>query len=163
MNEDYMKEALKEAKKAYKKLEVPIGAIIVKDGKIIARAHNLREKKQSSLAHAEIIAIKKACEKLESWRLDGADLYVTLEPCAMCAGAITQARINKVYFGAKDEKNGCVGSIANIFDDIPTTHRVKYEYVDNRDCSNILTKFFKELRHIKKMWSNKVNSLLFFV
>ena len=143
--------ALNEAKKAYKKLEVPIGAVIVKDGKIIARAHNLREKKQSSLAHAEIIAIKKACEKLESWRLDGAELYVTLEPCAMCAGAITQARIKKVYFGAKDEKNGCVGSIANIFDDIKTTHKVEYEYIENKECSDILSNFFKELRAIKKM------------
>jgi len=143
--------ALKEAKKAYKKLEVPIGAVIVKDGKIIARAHNLREKKQSSLAHAEILAIKKACEKLESWRLDGAELYVTLEPCAMCAGAITQARIKKVYFGAKDEKNGCVGSIANIFDDIKTTHKVEYEYIENKECSDILSNFFKELRKIKKM------------
>lgn len=143
--------ALKEAKKAYKKLEVPIGAVIVKDGKIIARAHNLREKKQSSLAHAEILAIKKACEKLESWRLDGAELYVTLEPCAMCAGAITQARIKKVYFGAKDEKNGCVGSIANIFDDIKTTHKVEYEYIENKECSDILSNFFKELRTIKKM------------
>lgn len=143
--------ALKEAKKAYKKLEVPIGAVIVKDGKIIAKAHNLREKKQSSLAHAEILAIKKACEKLESWRLDGAELYVTLEPCAMCAGAITQARIKKVYFGAKDEKNGCVGSIANIFDDIKTTHKVEYEYIENKECSDILSNFFKELRTIKKM------------
>ncbi len=151
MNNEYMNLALNEAKKAYKKLEVPIGAVIVKDGKIIARAHNLREKKQSSLAHAEIIAIKKACEKLESWRLDGAELYVTLEPCAMCAGAITQARIKKVYFGAKDEKNGCVGSIANIFDDIKTTHKVEYEYIENKECSDILSNFFKELRAIKKM------------
>lgn len=151
MNNEYMNLALNEAKKAYKKLEVPIGAVIVKDGKIIARAHNLREKKQSSLAHAEILAIKKACEKLESWRLDGAELYVTLEPCAMCAGAITQARIKKVYFGAKDEKNGCVGSIANIFDDIKTTHKVEYEYIENKECSDILSNFFKELRAIKKM------------
>lgn len=151
MNNEYMNLALKEAKKAYKKLEVPIGAVIVKDGKIIAKAHNLREKKQSSLAHAEILAIKKACEKLESWRLDSAELYVTLEPCSMCAGAITQARIKKVYFGAKDEKNGCVGSIANIFDDIKTTHKVEYEYIENKECSDILSNFFKELRAIKKM------------
>lgn len=151
MNNEYMNLALNEAKKAYKKLEVPIGAVIVKDGKIIAKAHNLREKKQSSLAHAEILAIKKACEKLESWRLDGAELYVTLEPCAMCAGAITQARIKKVYLGAKDEKNGCVGSIANIFDDIKTTHKVEYEYIENKECSDILSNFFKELRAIKKM------------
>lgn len=151
MNNEYLNLALNEAKKAYKKLEVPIGAVIVKDGKIIAKAHNLREKKQSSLAHAEIIAIKKACEKLKSWRLDGAELYVTLEPCAMCAGAITQARIKKVYFGAKDEKNGCVGSIANIFDDVKTTHKVEYEYIENKECSEILSNFFRELRAIKKL------------
>lgn len=149
MNKEYLNLALIEAKKAYKRLEVPVGAVIVKDGIVISRAYNLRENKQCSLAHAEVLAIKKACEKLKSWRLDGAELYVTLEPCAMCAGAITQARIKKVYFGAKDEKNGCVGSIANIFSDIQTTHRVEYEYLENIECSNIITTFFKELRNKK--------------
>lgn len=147
----FLEIALKEAKKAYAKLEAPIGAVIVKDGEIIAKAHNLREKEQSALAHAEILAIKKACKKLNSWRLDGCEMYVTLEPCAMCAGAITQARISKVYFGARDEKNGCVGSIANIFEDVPTTHRVEHEYIQNKECSKILSKFFKELRMMKKM------------
>ena len=104
MNE-YMKEALKEAKKAYKKNEVPVGAVIVKDGVIIARAHNLRESKENAIAHAEILCIQKACKKLNSWRLDNALLYVTLEPCAMCSGALSQARIGKVIFGAKDLKN----------------------------------------------------------
>ncbi|MDO4282153.1 MAG: nucleoside deaminase [Clostridia bacterium] len=148
MNE-YMKEAYKEAKKAYKKLEVPVGAVLVKDGKIIAKAHNLREKKNSSLAHAEILCIEKACKKLNSWRLDGSELYVTLEPCSMCAGAIIQSRIKKVYMGAKDTKNGCVGSIANIFD-IQTTHQVDYEYMEKCDeCSEIISTFFKELRKVK--------------
>lgn len=149
MNE-YMIEAYKEAKKAYKKLEVPVGAIIVKDGIIIARAHNLREKKNCSLAHAEILCIEKACKKLNSWRLDGLEMYVTLEPCSMCAGAIIQARLNKVYIGAMDYKNGCVGSITNIFD-INTTHKVDYEYLENcEECSKILSDFFRELRKNKE-------------
>lgn len=146
----YMKEALKEAKKAYLKEEVPVGAVIVKDGKIIARAHNLRETKQNSLAHAEILCIQKACKKLQSWRLDGSEMYVTLEPCAMCAGALTQARIKHVYIGAKDEKNGCIGSIGNVLS-IATTHQVEYTYLsDCIECSYILSNFFKELREKKK-------------
>ncbi len=149
MKNKFMEKALEQAKKAYEKDEVPVGAIIVKDDKIIAKAHNLREKTNSSLAHAEILCIKKACNKLKSWRLDGCDMYVTLEPCAMCAGALSQARINKVYIGAKDNKNGCVGSIANILD-IKTTHKVKYEYLEDIDeCSTILSDFFKKLRNKK--------------
>lgn len=145
-----MNEAYKEAKKAYLKNEVPIGAVIVKDGKIIARAHNLRESKNISLAHAEILCIKKACKKLNSWRLDDAEMYITLEPCPMCAGAIIQSRISKIYIGAKDKKNGCVGSVANILD-INTTHKVKYEYLGNcKECSDIISNFFKELRKSKK-------------
>lgn len=150
MNSKFMEVALKEAKKAYKLNEVPVGAVIVKDNVIISKAYNLREKNNSSLSHAEILCIKKACKKLGTWRLECCDMYVTLEPCAMCAGALTQSRINKVYIGAKDEKNGCVGSIANILD-INTTHKVKYEYLeDTRECSLILTNFFKELRKKKK-------------
>ena len=145
----FMKEALKEAKKAYIKNEVPIGAVIVKDGKIISRAHNLREQKQNSLCHSEILAINKACKKLNTWRLDGAELYVTLEPCLMCAGAISQCRIKKVIIGAMDSKNGCVGSIANVFD-INTTHKVEYEYNIQEECSEIISNFFKELRKFKK-------------
>lgn len=145
----YMLSAYNEAKKAYKKLEVPVGAVIVKDGKIIAKAYNLREKKNSSLAHAEILCIEKACKKLNSWRLDDLEMYVTLEPCSMCAGAIIQSRLKKVYIGAKDSKNGCVGSVANLFD-IKTTHKVEYEYLENcDDCSKIISKFFKELRKSK--------------
>lgn len=146
----FMREALKEAKKAYEKNEVPVGAVIVKDGKVIAKAHNLREKKQSSLAHAEILCIKKACEKLNTWRLEGVEMYVTLEPCSMCAGALIQSRMDKVYIGAKDEKNGCVGSIANILE-FNTTHKVKFEYLDDvEECSKILSDFFKNLRESKK-------------
>lgn len=145
----YMCEALKEAKKAYEKLEVPVGAILVKDGKIISRAHNLRETKCNCLAHAEIICINKACKKLKTWRLEDCELYVTLEPCAMCAGAIMQSRIKIVYFGAKDPKNGCVGSVCNILDE-NTTASTNYELLKSEECSSILTKFFRELRNKKK-------------
>lgn len=149
MDNKFMKLALNEAKKAYKKNEVPVGAVIVKDNIVIAKAHNLREKNKSSLSHAEILCIKNACKKLQAWRLEGCDMYVTLEPCAMCAGALTQARINKVYIGAKDYKNGCVGSIANILE-LNTTHKVKYEYLNNtEDCSSIISEFFKDLRNKK--------------
>lgn len=149
MNNKFINIAYKEAKKAYEKKEVPVGAVIVKDNKVIAKAYNLREKNKSSLSHAEILCINKACKKLDSWRLDGCEMYVTLEPCAMCAGALTQARISKVYIGAKDPKNGCVGSITNILD-INTTHKVKYEYLeDSKECSTILTEFFKEIRRSK--------------
>ena len=110
MEEKYMREALKEAKKALKKDEVPIGCVIVHQGKIIARGHNLRESKQQSIAHAEIMAIQKACKKIGSWRLEECDLYVTLEPCPMCAGAILQSRIVNVYYGASDFKGGSIES-----------------------------------------------------
>lgn len=146
----YMKLALKEAKKAYFKNEVPVGAIIVKDNKVISKAHNLRETKNSSLAHAEIIAIQKACKKLNSWRLDNCIMYVTLEPCMMCSGAIVQSRIKHVVIGALDRKNGVVESICKIFD-IDTTHKVSHEIENNKECSEILTDFFKELRANKKI------------
>lgn len=145
----YMDLAFKEAKKAYKKKEVPVGAIIIKDDIVIAKAHNLRERKNTSLAHAEILAIEKACKKLNSWRLDDCTMYVTLEPCMMCAGAITQSRIKKVVIGALDEKNGVVESIARVFD-IKTTNKVEYEIINELECSKILTNFFKELRKDKK-------------
>ena len=153
MDNDFMNLAIKEAKKAYKKYEVPIGAVIVKNGEIIAKAYNLRETKNSALCHAEILCIKKACKKLNSWRLDNCVMYVTLEPCAMCAGAINQARIKKVYFGAKDEKNGCIGSVCNILEQ-KLTVKVDYEYVENNECSQILSNFFKDLRKKKKELKN---------
>ena len=150
MQEKFMKEALKEAKKAYVKLEVPVGAVIVKDGKIIARAHNLKETKFDTTNHAEIIAIQKASKKLKSWRLLDCEMYVTLEPCSMCAGAIINSRIKKVYIGANDEKTGAVGSVLNLFEDYKFNHNVEFEKgILKKECENILKVFFKELRKIK--------------
>ena len=150
MQEQYMKEALKEAKKAYNKLEIPVGAIIVKDGKIIARAHNIKEEKQDTTKHAEIIAIQKASKKLETWRLNDCEMYVTLEPCAMCAGAIIQARLKKVYIGTMDEKTGACGSVLNLLKDFKFNHNVELETgILKNECEQILKDFFKELREIK--------------
>jgi len=151
MEEFFMKEALKEAKKAYNKLEVPVGAVIVKDGKIIARAHNLKENKQDTTKHAEILAIQKASKKLKSWRLTDCEMYVTLEPCTMCAGAIIQARLGKLYIGTMDYKTGACGSVLNILEDYPFNHKVEYETgILKENCEKILQDFFKELRKIKK-------------
>ena len=150
MQEKFMKEALKEAKKAYDKLEVPVGAIIVKDGKIIARGHNLKETKFDTTNHAEIIAIQKASKKLKSWRLLDCEMYVTLEPCSMCAGAIINSRMKKVYIGANDEKTGAVGSVLNLFEDYKFNHNVEFGGgILKEDCENILKDFFKNLRKIK--------------
>lgn len=151
MEEKYMKQALMEAKKAYDKLEVPVGCVIVKDGKIIARAHNLKETKTDTTKHAEILAIQKASKKLNSWRLLDCQMYVTLEPCTMCAGAIINSRIKKVYIGAKDEKTGAVGSVLNLFEDYTFNHKVEYQKgILKEECENILKQFFKELRKIKR-------------
>ena len=150
MQEKFMKEALKEAKKAYDKLEVPVGAVIVKDGKIISRAHNLKEIRYDTTNHAEILAIQKASKKLKSWRLLDCEMYVTLEPCSMCAGAIINSRIKKIYIGANDEKTGAVGSVLNLFDDYTFNHKVEFEKgILKKECEEILKKFFKELRKIK--------------
>ena len=151
-----MKEALKEAKKAYKKLEVPVGCVIVKDGKIIARAHNLKETKYDTTKHAEILAIQKASKKLESWRLIDCDMYVTLEPCPMCAGAIIQSRIKNLYYGASDEKTGAVGSVLNLMEDFKFNHIVNVEKgILKNDCENLLKDFFRELRRSKKEQEKK--------
>lgn len=147
----FLKEAYKEAFKAYGKGEVPVGCVIVRDDKIIARGHNLRETKEDSLAHAEIIAIRKACKKTGFWRLDDCDIYVTLEPCPMCTGAIIQARIKNLYFGSLDKRNGSVISNACLLDGI-YPHQVNYFYKYEKECSEILSNFFKELRENK---SNK--------
>ena len=148
--EKFMKEALKEAKKAYDKLEVPVGAVIVKDGKIIARAHNLKETKFDTTKHAEILAIQKASKKLNSWRLLDCEMYVTLEPCSMCAGALINSRIKKVYIGTSDEKTGAVGSVFNLLDDYTFNHKVEYEKgILEDECEQMLSNFFKELRKIK--------------
>ncbi len=146
-----MKEALKEAKKAYDKLEVPVGAVVVKEGKIIARAHNLKETKYDTTKHAEILAIQKASKKLNSWRLIDCEMYVTLEPCSMCAGAIINSRIKKVYIGALDEKTGAAGSVLNLFEDFTFNHKVEVEKgIMQEECEKLLRDFFKMLRKIKK-------------
>ena len=150
-NNKFMKEALKEAKKAYDKLEVPVGAVIVKDGKIIARAYNQKETKFDTTKHAEILAIQKASKKLNSWRLLDCEMYVTLEPCSMCAGALINARIKKVYIGALDEKTGAAGSVLNLFEDYTFNHQVEIEKgVMKEQCENLLKDFFKMLRKMKK-------------
>lgn len=148
--EYFMKEALKEAKKAYKKLEVPVGAVIVKDGKIVAKAFNQKEGKKSPTKHAEIIAIERACKKIENWRLNECDIYVTLEPCPMCAGAIMNARIKKLYIGAMEEKSGACGSKINILKDYDFEIKVDIENnVMEDECKKILKDFFKEIRKNK--------------
>ena len=151
LKEKFMQEALKEAKKAYKKLEVPVGAVIVKNGEIIARAHNLKETKLDTTKHAEILAIQKASKKLKSWRLIDCEMYITLEPCSMCAGAIINSRIKKIYIGAMDEKTGAAGSKLNLFKDYTFNHDVEIEAnVMQEECEKILKDFFKELRKLKK-------------
>ena len=146
-----MLEALKEAKKAYEKNEVPVGCVIVKDGKIIARGHNLKEIKCDTTKHAEIIAIQKASKKLKSWRLIDCDMYVTLEPCSMCTGSIIQSRISKLYFGAFDLKTGAVGSVLNLLEDYKFNHQVEFQGgILKNECENILKQFFKQLRNNKK-------------
>ncbi len=149
--EKFMKEAIKEAKKAAEKLEVPVGCVIVKDGKIIARGHNQKETKLDTTKHAEIIAIQKASKKLEAWRLLNCEMYVTLEPCSMCAGAILQARIKKIYIGAMDEKTGACGSVLNLLQNYPFNHKVEIETkVEKEECEKILKEFFKKLRNSKQ-------------
>ena len=144
----FMKEALKEARKAYEKKEVPIGAVIVKDGKIISRGHNLRETKQDATLHAEMVAIVKACKKIGSWRLNGCDMYVTLEPCCMCAGAIISSRIDRVFVGAPDTKSGAAGSVVNVFDIKQLNHKVEVHIgILEEDCKAIMKSFFKQLRN----------------
>lgn len=151
MEEKFMKEALRQAKKAAAIGETPIGAVIVCGGEIIARGYNKRETKKNALLHAEIIAINRACKKLGGWRLPGCDLYVTLEPCPMCAGAIINARIDNVYFGAYDKKSGCAGSAANLFRAGLFNHDVNVQGgIMESECASTLSEFFKELRKIKK-------------
>ena len=145
-----MKEALKEAKKAELIDEVPIGCVIVKDDKIIARGHNQRETNQSPIGHAEIIAINKASKKLKSWRLEGCDIYVTLEPCIMCSGAIIQSRISKVYYGASDPKGGALGSSINVLEANNINHHPEViSGVLKEECSKIITNYFKQKRQSK--------------
>ena len=150
MQRKFMKSAIKQALIAKEKDEVPIGAVIVLDNKIIARAHNLMEKTQLATAHAEILAINKACKKFKSWRLDGAEMYITVEPCAMCAGAIANARIKKVYFGAYETKSGCAESKYPVLSDSGLNHTTEFVGGIEQDiCANIIKNYFKAKR-IKK-------------
>ena len=141
---NYMQKAIDLAKKAQSIDEVPIGALIVLDGKIIARAYNKKESTQLATAHAEILAINKACKKLKSWRLDGAEMYVTLEPCPMCAGAIVNARLKKVYFGAYEPKSGSAVSKFNILTEAGLNHSTEFVGgVMEEECSTLLKNYFK--------------------
>lgn len=146
MNEIFMREALKQALKAYQNDEIPVGAVIVYQDKIIAKAYNKREKKQDATAHAELNAIQKACAALNSWRLEDCSLYVTLEPCAMCAGAIIQARIKNVFYGAKNARFGVHQGPINLFE-VPFNHKVHIEGgILEQDCSKLISSFFEKLR-----------------
>lgn len=147
-NELYMREALKEAEHAFKLNEVPIGCVIVYDDKIIGRGHNLRESSQQSINHAEIIAIQEACKNMNSWRLEECIIYVTIEPCPMCAGAIVQSRIKRVVYGAPDLKAGYAGTIHNTLNDENLNHKVEViSGVLEDDCRTIIKTFFKKLRN----------------
>lgn len=139
----YLKEALAEAKKAYRKNEVPVGAVIVKNGEIVARAHNLKETLKDSTAHAEILAIKEASLKLQNWRLENCEMYITLEPCPMCAAAIAAARIKKIYIGTFDPSIGACGSIINILQNEYLNYNVEVRWLYSKESSDILTEFFK--------------------
>ncbi|MBQ6626614.1 MAG: nucleoside deaminase [Ruminococcus sp.] len=146
MREKFMSEALKLAKEAFLEGEVPVGAVVVKDGEIISTGRNRREKSKNALSHAEIEAINAACEKLGGWRLWQCDIYVTLEPCPMCSGAIVNARIPNVYFGAYDKNFGCCGSTLNILE-MPNSFHPHFEGgIMEKECSDIISDFFKKLR-----------------
>jgi len=160
----FMKQALVEAQQAALLGEVPIGAVLVYEGKIIARAHNLRETTQNATTHAELLVIQEACKKIGSWRLEDTTLYVTLEPCPMCAGAILQSRVPRVVYGARDQKAGCVDSLYHLLNDERFNHECDVtEGILAEECGQILTDFFKALRDRKKaekkarLASNNVN------
>lgn len=150
-DESFMKQAVKQAKKAYDKLETPIGCVIVYEDKIIARGYNKRNWKKNTLAHAEILAINKASKELGDWRLEDCTMYVTLEPCPMCAGAIVQARIPRVVIGSMNPKAGCAGSVLNLLQQDGFNHRAEVVTgVRGEECSQLMKGFFKELRLRKK-------------
>ena len=152
----FMMEAIKEAKKAEAIAEVPIGAIVVYQGEIIGRGHNLREHSQDATSHAEMFAIQEACRKIESWRLEECQLFVTLEPCPMCSGAMILARVEEVYFGAADPKGGTAGTLMNLLTDQQFNHRA---YVEGdilaEECGTLLTNFFRQIRAKKKKTGQK--------
>ena len=149
-DEKYMKEAIRQAKKAYALEETPIGCVLVHDGKIIARGYNKRNKKKNTLAHAELIVINKASRVLGDWRLEECTMYVTLEPCPMCAGAIVQARIKRTVIGSMSGKSGCAGSVTNLLQMEGLNHSVEIETgVLGDECSEMMSRFFRELRSKK--------------
>lgn len=151
MEEKYMSEAIKQAMKAYDLGEVPIGCVIVYQNKIIARGYNRRTTDKNTLSHAELNAIRKASKRLGDWRLDGCEMYITLEPCQMCAGAIVQARIKKVYIGCMNPKAGCAGSVLNLLNVSRFNHQVEIETgILEEECSSLIKKFFRELREKNK-------------
>ena len=153
-DEAYMKEAIRQAKKAWKLQEVPIGCVIVKDGKILARGYNRRNTDKNTLAHAELLAIRRASRAVGDWRLEECTMYITLEPCQMCAGAIVQARIPRVVIGSRNPKAGCAGSILNLLKVPAFNHQVELtEHILEEECSELLKNFFKELRERRKMES----------
>ena len=150
-DERYMKEAIKQAKKAYALQEVPIGCVIVYEDQIIGRGYNRRTIDKNTIAHAETIAIKKASKKMDDWRLEDCTMYVTLEPCQMCAGAIVQSRMKRVVIGCMNPKAGCAGSVLNLLQMEAFNHQVEIEIgVLGEECSEIMKQFFKELREKKK-------------
>lgn len=150
-DEKYMKEALKQARKAQATGDVPIGCVIVYQDKIIARGYNKRNAKKTTLAHAELLAMAKASKVIGDWRLEGCTMYVTLEPCQMCAGAIVQARIPKVVIGTMNPKAGCAGSVLNLLQVEQFNHQVEVVYdVLKEECSSMLSEFFRSLRELKK-------------
>ena len=150
MKEEFMRKALKEAKKAAKHDEVPVGCVIVKDGEVVGHGYNRRMRDSTAISHAEMNAILKANRKLEDWRLDDCEMYVTNEPCQMCAGAIVQARIKKVYIGCMNPKSGCAGSIMNLLQVDEFNHQVEIETgVLEEECSAIMKDYFQELRKSK--------------
>ncbi|MFZ3578526.1 tRNA adenosine(34) deaminase TadA [Virgibacillus sp. DJP39] len=156
MDTTFMQEAIKQALYARDRNEVPIGSVIVYQGEVIATGYNIRETIQSTLSHAELIAIQEANDRMGSWRLEDCTLYVTLEPCPMCAGAIVQSRIKRVVFGAFDPKAGCAGSLMNLLNDSRFNHQVELESgVMEKECSKLLTDFFRELRMKKRDTRNE--------
>lgn len=150
-DEKYMKEAIRQARKAWKLAEVPIGCVIVKEDRIIARGYNRRNTDKNTLAHAELLAIRKASRAVGDWRLEDCTMYITLEPCQMCAGAIVQARISRVVIGSRNPKAGCAGSILNLLNVPEFNHQVELtEGILEAECSVMLSDFFRELRERKK-------------
>lgn len=151
-DERFMKEAIRQAKKACALEEVPIGCVVVYEGKIIARGYNRRNTDKNTLAHAELLAIRKASRRLGDWRLEGCTMYITLEPCQMCAGAIVQARVSRVVIGSMNPKAGCAGSVLNLLQMTEFNHQVEMTAgVLEEECSQLLSGFFRELRERKRL------------